>query len=117
LISIDVDARSIPLHEGYHSDCVTSERLEAPRRALVSQSFPPPSFYAFHLRVSHRLLFYPKIQTGQLTPEAYMEMVNKKIAEEKEFAKAFMGGGMKEEAKLALLRAKLMEKELTEEEE
>ena len=46
-----------------------------------------------------------------------MEMVNKKIAEEKEFAKAFMGGGMKEEAKLALLRAKLMEKELTEEEE
>ena len=57
-----------------------------------------------------------QIQTGKLTIEQYTENVQKKIAEEKKLAIQFRDQGKIDAAKLALVRMKLMEKELTDEE-
>ena len=56
-----------------------------------------------------------QVQTEQLTEEAYVELVQQKIAEEKELTKKYSSAGNKEAALLALTRAKIMTKELEEE--
>ena len=53
-----------------------------------------------------------QVQTEQLTEEAYVELVQQKIAEEKELTKKYSSAGNKEAALLALTRAKIMTKEL-----
>jgi len=53
-----------------------------------------------------------QIETGLLTMEAYVEVVNKKIAEEEKYAKYFYKKGDKETAKRCLYRMKLMKQEL-----
>ena len=57
-----------------------------------------------------------QIQSGQMSEEAYISMVEKKITEEKEIARKYIKENKKEAAQLALLRAKIMTKELEGEE-
>ena len=53
-----------------------------------------------------------QVQTQQLTEEAYIEQVEKKIKEERELAKKYSAAGNTEAYLLALTRAEIMAKEL-----
>jgi hypothetical protein len=55
-----------------------------------------------------------QVQTGRLTEEGYANNLKNKIVEERQRVKALLAQGKKDGARLALQRAKLMEKELTE---
>jgi hypothetical protein len=52
-----------------------------------------------------------QIQHGQVTVESYMEMLQKKVLDERALATKLKRAGKLEEAKQALMRAKLMERE------
>lgn len=58
-----------------------------------------------------------KIQNGQLSEEQYIQSVNDKITEEKALAKKYLTQKNNLGAKYALMRAKIMAKELEGEEE
>jgi hypothetical protein len=53
-----------------------------------------------------------QIQSGQVSEEDYIAMVEKKVVEEKAMARKYVQRGIKEAAQLCLLRAKIMAKEL-----
>jgi hypothetical protein len=53
-----------------------------------------------------------QVQTGKLSPEKYTEVLKKSLESEKGLAKRLVGAGLREEAKLALARAKIIEAEI-----
>jgi len=57
-------------------------------------------------------LLVVQVQTGSLTLEAYMKLLEDKIVWEKKMAQVFVGKGKKDMAKIALQRAKIMQKEI-----
>jgi len=53
-----------------------------------------------------------QVQSGQITPEKYVEMLQAKVSEERALAKKLVGLGKKEWARYPLSRAKIMETEI-----
>jgi len=53
-----------------------------------------------------------QVQTGQLNADLYFEQLKGQIVWEKDIAKKLLQMGKKEDASVALQRAKIMEKEL-----
>ncbi len=105
---------------------ISNDVLEAEQESVQKQiqqyaaqrKEPPEDLVDRKQQIDLKLnLLQIQVQTGQLTMEAYMEQLQQKIENERKTAAQLVKAGKREWAKLALVRVKIMEKELASAEE